>query len=96
MVWSADNPDMSYAFLNDLVKRQAFLHQLMPAFLLYNIYGLFCNQMALGINIHQTLIPLIMMANNFFCFFSSLKSVGWLVNEVESKGIKTGLSAVKS
>jgi len=60
---------MPYAFLNDLVKRQAFYHQVTPAFLLYNIFGLFCDQMALGINRLQILFPSITKANTFPVFF---------------------------
>lgn len=53
--------------------------------------------MALGINMLQTLIPLIMVPNEFSCsFFFSLKSVGYLVNEVESNGIKTVPSVTKN
>lgn len=44
---------------------------------------------------HQILISLVMLANVFSYFFPSLKSAGWLVNEVESKEIKSGLSVAK-
>lgn len=63
--------------------------------LLYGICDLFYNQRALGINMHQTLIPLIMASNTFATFFPHWNQWGVLWMKLKVKGSKLGLQFLK-